>query len=327
MVQADPIDPSFFEAKIACTYVSRGAPGAAGNELRISAGNGFFAYVGLSDRSGKLQLRGVRECKGRAEPRLDNIDSISINFKRPKFGFVTIDASRSALGPGATREDDGSSEIEVTTGELRGSADISLGGGDDEVTGEVTGEKSVGITLTAGLDTDLDVRGAAASLSLALGDGDDTYSEPPAPRRGLFGPPSIVGFVSGDAGRDLLEGTQNLDFFDGGTGADTITGGPGFDYLIDGDDDDSVAGNGGRDWLEAYGGRDDVEGGGGDDIIFANDSRRDRIDCGEDEDTALVDRRRDVYEGCEHVRKGGHVIFRRHEKAVERAREFFARSG
>ena len=316
-----------------CRYVSRGEPGAAGNELRISAGRRDLAFVDISDRDGKLRLRGTDRCKGRAKPRLDNIDSIALNLDKSRFAFVSISTAESALGPGATREDDGSSEIEVSSGQLRFPLGMQLGGSDDNVTTGPIGEESVGTNLTAGVDGDIDVRTQMrAGLEILLGDGDDTFTSEAGQERG--GDITILGEVSafGDSGDDTLTGGPGFDFLGGGSGSDVIAGRGSFDFIQGGEDDDELEGNGSSDFIDAEGGNDDVLGGAGEDFIEANDAKSDRVDCGDDKDFAAVDRRRDNYENCERLRTGvGRAaesrMSARQAETADRARRLFRSDG
>jgi RTX calcium-binding nonapeptide repeat (4 copies) len=289
-----------------CRYVSRGEGGVADNELRISAGRRDFALVGISDRDGKLRLRGTDRCKGRAKPRLDNIDSIALNLDRSPFAFVSISSAESALGPGATRENDGSSEIEVTSNHRRVPLAMLLGGADDSVASGPVSEETVATNLTAGVDDDVDVRTPVrAGVEILLGDGDDSFMADSGQVRGLTGAFVQGGVsVSGDSGDDTLTGGVNSDFLGGGSGSDVIAGRGGFDFIDGGEDDDELEGNGTTDFIQAKSGADDVLGGGGDDFIEANDARSDRVDCGDDKDYASVDRRRDTYQNCERLKTG-----------------------
>ena len=312
-----------------CRYVSRGEDGAADNELRITAGRRNLAFIDISDRDGKLRLRGTDRCKGRAKPRLDNIDSIALNFDKSPFAFVSISTSEASLGPGATREDDGSSEIEVTSGHLRFPLGMQLGGTDDTVTAGPISEETVGTNLTAGVDSDIDLRTPVrAGLELQLGDGDDAFTSDSSQVRG--GDIIVLGDVSvfGDSGDDTLTGGPGFDFLGGGSGSDIIAGRGSFDFIQGGEDDDELEGNGSGDFIEAQGGNDDVSGGRGEDYIEANDARSDRVDCGDDRDYAAVDRRRDNYQNCERLKTGvGRAaearMSARQAETADRARRLF----
>ena len=333
VIPVDPTGPNPFKRfKVDCTYVSRGGPGAEGNELRISAAKqSFIGDVQISDREGKLHIGGTRKCEGPRKPRLDNIDSIALNLDKTEFAFVSVHVTRSVLGPGATRESDGSSELEVSSGKLRGSLEFHLGGSDDSVTSGPTDEDTLGANLTAARDNDVDVRAPGRTgLALFLGDGDDGYSQPAVTRAG-GGDLNFLGpFVSGDAGDDVLEGSSGTDFFGGGSGSDTLLGSGGFDFMFGDEDDDVIQGNGAGDIIYAQDGADDIAGGAGQDFIEANDGRHDEIDCGADEDFAEVDRRRDNYSNCEEIRTGRGrepELGPRRDEATTRARAYFRRSG
>ena len=140
---ATPFFPRF---GLECRYVSRGEPGVAGNELRLSAERRSIAIVDISDNDGKLRIGRTGQCKGPRKPRLNNIDSIAINVDRALLSLVSIKTEKAVLGPGATREDDGSSEIEITTRSVGAYSSFQLGGMDDSVTTEGIGDEGLAST-------------------------------------------------------------------------------------------------------------------------------------------------------------------------------------
>jgi len=337
-VNAVPVDPPgarpFFPSfGLECRYVSRGEPGAAGNELRLRGEKRSIAFVDISDNDGKLRLGRVKDCKGPKKPRLNNIDAISIKVDRAAIALISIRTEGAVLGPGATREDDGSSEIEIDAGDVAGFTSIQLGGSDDSVRTEAIGDERVGINMTAALDADTDLRQPlSGGLQIGLGDGDDTFeagvSVPDQPSPGH----RTVVFVdaalyAGDAGDDTLIGADGPDFLGGGTGSDVLLGGGGTDFLEGGDDADQIDGAGSRDLIEARKGNDDVVAGAGNDAIRARDGRVDQIACGQGEDIAEVDRRRDSVSDCEELIDRNRLRRAFSAPDVEYARRVFRRDG
>ena len=334
-VPVDPVgaSPFFPRFGLECRYVARGEPGVAGNQVRLSGERRSVAFVDISDNDGKLRIGGVRDCKGPRKPRLNNVDSIALNLDRSALGLVSIRTEDAALGPGATRETDGSSEIEISATNSRGFTSFQLGGTDDTVATEAIGEDRVGLNMTAALDDDIDIRQPIdVALEIGLGDGDDvleagvSVGDQPSPgHNGLIAFGSAL--YAGDAGDDTITGADGSDFIGGGSGSDTVAGGRGADFLEGGDDDDQIDGGGGGDLIEARKGNDNVTAGGGDDAIRARDGRVDQIACGKGDDVAEVDRRRDSYADCEVLVDRNRLRTRFSDTDVEYARKVFRRDG
>ncbi|HIK07095.1 MAG TPA: calcium-binding protein, partial [Trichormus sp. M33_DOE_039] len=78
-----------------------------------------------------------------------------------------------------------------------------------------------------------------------------------------------IDYLFGGAGDDLLDGGDGNDALFGGTGTDTLLGGAGNDYLTGGTGDNILNGGDGNDILYGNGGNDTLLGGAGNDIIYS----------------------------------------------------------
>jgi hypothetical protein len=166
-------------------------------------------------------------CRG-GRPTVHNVDSIAYR-SRAAIDGLTIDLGEGRLGPGATDEEDGSSEIEV---------DARLGSDNPVLTIYGSGRRER-ITLARGainLDSserhdDADVRFQAIHerLEFDLGGSRDFFSTAVAD-----GPDSYRGEVTavGGSGHDRLVGGANGQVLVGDLGRDRMVGGPGPDILF-----------------------------------------------------------------------------------------------
>jgi hypothetical protein len=203
--------------------------------------------------------------------------------------------------------------------EINGTANLSLGDGDDRVT-KITPGHGGTINGEAGADTLLARDNTVANLN---GGPDDDYLEAVGP---------LADVLDGGSGDDQLAGGAGADTINGGPGTDTflvaggtwtvslddvandgiapvanvhsdvenVTGGPFGDTLTGSAAANVLKGSGGGDTLDGKGGADHVFGESGDDKITARDGVADTIDCGDGADTVLADVQ-DVLIGCETV--------------------------
>jgi RTX calcium-binding nonapeptide repeat (4 copies) len=155
--------------------------------------------------------------------------------------YVNLRLDGGALGPGATDEGDGSSEIEVQLN-FPNAGIIQVIGGQaaDAVVAGATGG-GLGLNLNADEATpDADVlfaAGAPYAVRLIARGGDDRLTATGGP--GFTGP--LTGTptnsfdlyeVEGGGGDDLIVGSPEDDRLKGGTGADTVRAGGGADEVI-----------------------------------------------------------------------------------------------
>jgi Ca2+-binding RTX toxin-like protein len=235
-------------------------------------------------------------CAG-GTPTVGNVDAVDVGQDRPREGITAsafeLILFEGELGPGATPEATGLSEIETT---------FAIPGGQLWIGGTAERDRySLGFTrreLAVNLngDDDLDVVGGGLTgLDLSGGGGDDfllgrreRITE--RPRR------DIAINMFGGSGRDRLVAGGKRDQLAGGGGDDLLRGGRKAGVL---------QGDAGEDRLIAAPGRQLLLGGAGDDFIDARDDSRDDIDCGDGVDVAVVDRREGLIpiEDCERVRR------------------------
>jgi RTX calcium-binding nonapeptide repeat (4 copies) len=223
-------------------------------------------------------------CTG-GTPTVDNTDHVTVvQSPGADFGIVTIDASAGPLGPGATSESDGTSEIEFTlnlpgrnSGALVGTTDAS------EVVQMGTlasGAPGVNVNATNSSDPEVEAIGADGLIVFAQG-GNDVVT-------GLGGP-GFAGPLRGTFGGAI-----------GGPGNDLLIAGPVTGSELDGDEGkDKLVGSPRQDYLSGGPGKDRLIAGRGNDRITALDRRKDRVICGGGKrDKAIVDFR-DHIKGCE----------------------------
>lgn len=133
----------------------------------------------------------------------------------------------------------------VNTGYIRGGAAISTSGGTNTlnnsgtIIGITTGHAYQGFGGVDGvLNNGLMQSETAGSDTVLLGAGADTYN-------GRGG--TVIGWVKGEAGTDILLGGANVDWLDGGTEGDALSGSGGNDVLIGGAGADLMVGGAGND--------------------------------------------------------------------------------
>ena len=129
----------------------------------------------------------------------------------------------------------------------------------------------VAVDLGAGAPAASFDRASFQAVSVALGDGDDTFAV--LPGSGLTQPVT----ADGDRGADTITG---------GSGADTISGGRGNDTLLGGDGNDLLLGGSGRDTVDGQRGTDtELLGSGRDLAVWLPGEGNDVIDGGRGRDT------------------------------------------
>jgi hypothetical protein len=295
-----------------CSNLEQGAPGAPGNELVVGLGL-RDGVVTLEPVDGRLRIgrldadepERLVACSGPA-PTLTNIDLVTIRSPRRTLDAgLVLNLEEGPLGPGATPEADGGSEIEVRllrtgrrlrTDSRRFSAQLDL-----RVLGSPAADSySVNVSrrlLSANLnasatDADADLTTAKPSFgSIAAGSGDDLVSTSLAPRT-YFN-------VSGETGNDTLSAVRGSGRFLGGEGNDVLTGAGAGDSLFGDEGADLILGKGGRDFVSAGAGQDIVAAGGGRDrVLSGGDGETDQVSCGGSRDRFTADRA-DKLSGCE----------------------------
>ncbi|MEA2434826.1 MAG: hypothetical protein QOG54_2283 [Actinomycetota bacterium] len=168
--------------------------------------------------------------EGQACPQatVNNVDLIVFHDVSPDGGLnVFLDFTNGPLGPGATAETDGTSEIEVKL-------DIAPGGDDYDkivlVGGEEADTFTVGnqaIAFNDDADADVDVGDNYSDLRIVLESHGGADELSAAGGRGTGGPEEIgISFFGGD-GDDTLVGGIGGDRLEGEGGADAIDGGNG----------------------------------------------------------------------------------------------------
>ena len=215
-------------------------------------------------------------CSG-VTPTVRNVDTIDYASKANIDG-LTIDLAHGRLGPGATDEGDGSSEIEVDAQLGRDKPVLTIYGSGrrERITiGRMAGGEGALNLNAAESNDDPDVLFSAAKerVDVDLGVGRDFYSS--AETDGFDGPYRGEATAIGGPEHDRLVGGPERDVLVGDTGRDTMLGGGGRDILF-GDE---------------YGPEPDFE-----QLIAA-----DRLLCGAGRDRAYVDPA-DHPAGCERVR-------------------------
>ena len=163
---------------------------------------------------------------------------------------------------------------------------VTMGSGDDHVTGSDFGNDLSG---NGGDDT---LIGRAGDDYLYGGDGDDTLEGDDGYDR-----------LYGEAGNDTLIGEDFRDYLYGGIGNDDIDGGNGADLLYGQDGHDDIEGGNDNDDIWGGDGNDDIHGGDGYDEIFGGDGNDDLSGDGTDDSISGGDGN-DTIDGGE----GGDVI-------------------
>ena len=219
------------------------------------------------------------------------------------------------------------------------SIELALGNGSDsvvilgQVTADVIGLGSTGISLDAGTTPDVTGIGTVENLAVKAGGGDDTVSadggdtlgnelQIPVALDGEAGNDTLTGgqaadTIRGGTGNDTLKGTSGSDTVDGEGGIDVVSGGggddavqggggddrlkagAGADTMDGGDAQDRLTGGGGADVVKGGDGDDQLQGGAGDDDIFG-ERGRDQLSGGAGEDLCQGGPDPDSLTGCEH---------------------------
>lgn len=167
-------------------------------------------------------------CRG-GRPTVHSVDSIAYK-SRGSINGLTIDLGEGRLGPGATDEGDGSSEIEVQA--RLGSANPVLtvyGSGRRE---RITlGRDAINLDSSERRDdADLRFQAIHEKLEIDLGGSRDFFST--AVADGFDGSYRGDATAIGGSGRDRLVGGPVGQVLVGDTGRDTMVGGPGPDILF-----------------------------------------------------------------------------------------------
>jgi Ca2+-binding RTX toxin-like protein len=207
--------------------------GSGAQPLRIVRESTVSPFITLDDGVGtKIFCPGA----GGTFAQIDNTDQIDISgpITNTLDGYV-IDESGGRLGPGATLEPTGGSEIEVvafTDGGVRGSLHVRGGEGPDTYKVGGTGNVDMG----GDGDSDFSITAGANEVKLVGAEGADTLT---GSGFGSTGPAGVRVVLDGGANDDTLVGGNAGDQFLGGSGADTlravdnrldvISGGPDFD--------------------------------------------------------------------------------------------------
>jgi hypothetical protein len=226
-------------------------------------------------------------------PTVRNIDRIEVNQNRPpgsedvpSSSRFVVDMSHGGFTPGATAEDDGSSEIETQLNLPRSQVWILAPPGRNHVRFGVRHE-TLGLNLNR--DKDIEVEMSAPYLGeVYAGDGADVVDgrtdKPLSPRPRLF--------LWGEDGDDRMIGGGRRDQLIGGNGADTLIGTHGATQL---------AGGAGPDRLRAGPQSTLLQGDRGNDHLDARNHELDWISCGPGVDRARADQREDFIGRCEHA--------------------------
>jgi Ca2+-binding RTX toxin-like protein len=304
-------------AKISCAYVEAGAPGPAGNVLRVADESGSATHVYRKGDEIVVSSNAETEptiCSG-GTPTVFNIDQIdyATTNSAPFFDYI----GGKPLAPGATPEPNGS-EIEVFVEEEYKPPVLNVGGtgGDDSIAVGQLGPHEIGVNTNGQADAsepDADFILTAANptevlVRVAGKGGNDTITGMGGP--GFVGPaPADHLALSGGIGNDTLIGSPHDDRLRGDTGNDIVVGGKGHDLIRIGPGRDLAKGGPGPDRIEdfeedAEAAPDTVFGGAGNDTIDVAQHPPldgDRVDCGPGHRDVARGNRRDHLRGCEKV--------------------------
>ena len=223
-------------------------------------------------------------CSG-PQATVENIDRVHVTMSVDQgtdYTYFWLDESAGMLGPGATPETDGQSEIEVQVDPTTPQSAIyvkligrpgpdqilvddqqrrllaDLDGADPIHDPELTVQDAAFLEIYAGAGNDtVAIPNAQAFFdhSLIKGQqGNDELSANGADISGGPGDDTIHGgwfseFFHGDSGNDRIYGAKGADHLNGGPGRDLLSGGPGGDFLRGGSGKDKLRGGPGRDHL------------------------------------------------------------------------------
>ena len=245
------------------------------------------------DDSGETQI--LIPCSGEAAT-VDNTDRVSVvQSPGADFGRVTIDQSAGSLGPGATPEADGTSEIEFSLNLPGRVSEVLVGGTEGSEAATMgtlpSGGAGVNTNAQASDDPEIEVAGARVIAVDAKGGNDLVTALGGA---GFTGPlHGVIGSAQGGTGNDLLIAGPDGSDLDGDEGSDRLLGSPH------------------KDFLEGGSGRDTILAGKGSDRIESLDRKRDRIRCGPGKRDRVFADAKDAIKGCE---RGVRIRFRRHHR-------------
>jgi hypothetical protein len=256
-----------------------------GPQIAVLTGNSLDEYGDYDDYGGESQI--LIPCSG-GTPTVDNTDHVSV-LQSPgaDFGEVAIDQSGGPLGPGATSESDGTSEIEFGLNLPGRLSEVFVGGTDASevftIGTEPSGSPGVNMNANTSSDPDVDVAGSRYVVVHAEG-GNDSVTALGGP--GFVGPlRGAFAIADGGLGKDLLTAGPNGSAFEGEEGQDRLVGSPREDFLDGGPGKDKILARGGNDAIDAL------------------DRKKDRVICGSGKrDRATVDHR-DRIKGCERGRR------------------------
>jgi Ca2+-binding RTX toxin-like protein len=309
-------------AKIRCSYVEAGAPGPAGNVLRIEDESDSATHIHRQGDEVVVSSNAEREataCSG-GTPTVFNIDQIEYQTTNsaPFFNYI----GSKPLAPGATPEPNGS-EIEVLVKEEYEPPVLNVGGtgGDDSIAVGQLGPHEIGVNTNVkadGGEPDADFVIVAPHPSEALvrivgKGGNDTITGMGGPE--FIGPaPADRLALSGGIGNDTLIGSPHDDRLRGDAGDDVVIGGKGGDLIRIGPGRDLARGGAGPDRIEdfeadAEAAPDRVLGGAGNDTIDVAQHPPldgDTVDCGPGRRDVASVNRGDHWRACEKVEVEGH---------------------
>ena len=256
-------------------------------------------------------------CSG-ARATTRNTDTVEVRLARG-INHLLLGFGKGRFAPGATREGDGSSEIEfevTVLNEGRGSeswVELFSGRRSDHFRYGIK-DGNVGINLNAdetSPDIDLTVLGPGPEATLVLGrrgkdrittTGGPEFDTAILPQFGpAVSPPMTLWAILG-SGNDTLISTLDDALIEAGPGNDRVLAGPGRDIIRGEQGADRLSGGDGPDSLFLGIGRDSATGGDGGDLIKSADGIKEFIACDEGDDRAQADQR-DSLSDCERVKR------------------------
>jgi hypothetical protein len=288
--------PGIGSEPISCSYVEAGAPGPAGNLLRIDDETDSVTDVYREGDAIKVFSNSADEvpCSG-GEPTVLNVDRIELSTRSAPFiGYL----GNGTLAPGASPETNGA-EIEIHVHESYSPEVLNVAGSAEAeaIVAGALGRHQIGVNLNAqedgsaqDADITLDtVKPAEAVVRLTGRGGGDTISALgragftgvfPADHIALSGGPGDDTLLGGPHD-DRLGGLTGNDVLLGGRGRDRLTVGPGHDLARAGKGPDEVFNSSGAGGLPDDRGPDRVFGGAGNDHIEVGQGLGgDRVSCG-----------------------------------------------
>ena len=210
--------------------------GSGPSRLRVFVyGNAPYQYVAYSDGGGATKL-----CYGETIATPTNTNTIHIVSNGQSAGGYWIDHSGGPLGPGATLESDGMSEIETTiySGYSHPKLLVTGTSGPDVINVGGSGLINVG----SDTDTEIDVTDGPSEVVLDGGVGADNLTGD-GYVNGFYRAATVPLRLYGGVGNDTLVGGFAFD--------DRLHGGPDHDMLFSIDQEsDTVTGDGGYDTAE-----------------------------------------------------------------------------